>query len=73
MNRLALFLERATGCCADSRMSEDAAFLREQARRCRRLARGIATPDVVATLNQMAAEYDARADKIAKGTETPPR
>src|SRR5688572_13520615 len=37
-------------------MSDDAAFLREQARRCRRLARGIATPDVVATLNQMAVD-----------------
>jgi hypothetical protein len=48
-------------------MSEDAAFMREQARRCRRLARGIATPDVVATLNQMAAEYDARADNMEKG------
>jgi hypothetical protein len=47
-----------------SDMSEDAAFLREQARRCRRLARGIATPDVVATLNQMAAEYEARAEKM---------
>ena len=47
-------------------MSDDAAFLREQARRCRRLARGIATPDVVATLNQMAAEYDERAEKMAK-------
>jgi hypothetical protein len=45
-------------------MSEDAAFLREQARRCRRLARGIATPDVVATLNRMAAEYEARADRM---------
>ncbi|HEX8622682.1 MAG TPA: hypothetical protein VF718_11995 [Allosphingosinicella sp.] len=46
-------------------MSEDAAFLREQARRCRRLARGIATPDVVATLNRMAAEYEERAEKMA--------
>ena len=45
-------------------MSDDAAFLREQARRCRRLARAVATPDVVATLNRMAAEYDARAEKI---------
>jgi hypothetical protein len=52
------------------RMSEDAAFLREQARRCRRLARGIATPDVVATLNQMATEYDARAERME--TREPP-
>ena len=47
-------------------MSDDAAFLREQARRCRRLARGIATPDVVETLSQMARDYDARADEIEK-------
>ena len=40
--------------------------MREQARRCRRLARGIATPDVVATLNQMAVEYDSRAEKMEK-------
>ena len=42
-------------------MSDDAAFLREQARRCRRLARDISTPDVVRTLTQMADEYEARA------------
>jgi hypothetical protein len=47
-------------------MSDDAAFLREQARRCRRLARGIATPDVAETLNQMAVDYDARADEMEK-------
>jgi hypothetical protein len=50
-------------------MSEDAAFMREQARRCRRLARGIATPDVVATLNQMAVDYDARAEKLEKARD----
>ena len=47
-------------------MSDDAAFLREQARRCRRLARGIATPDVVKTLNGMADDYDARAEEMEK-------
>jgi hypothetical protein len=47
-------------------MSDDAALLREQARRCRRLARGIATPDVVATLDRLAADYDSRADRIEK-------
>jgi hypothetical protein len=46
-------------------MSEDAAFLREQARRCRRLARDISTPDVVRTLLAMADDYDERADKLA--------
>ena len=45
-------------------MSDDAAFMREQARRCRRLARGIATPDVVETLNRMADEYDSRAEEM---------
>jgi hypothetical protein len=47
-------------------MSDEAAFLREQARRCRRLARGIATPDVAETLTRMAGEYDARADNLEK-------
>jgi hypothetical protein len=50
-------------------MSEDAAFLREQARRCRRLARDVATPDVVATLKLMAVEYDERADRLEKTKE----
>ena len=48
-------------------MSDDAAFLREQARRCRRLARGVATPDVAETLERMAVDYDSRADEM----ETP--
>lgn len=43
--------------------------MREQARRCRRLARGISTPDVVATLNRMALDYDARAEKLEKAGE----
>lgn len=47
-------------------MSEDAAFLREQARRCRRLARDISTPDVVRTLTLMAKDYDIRAEKLEK-------
>jgi hypothetical protein len=47
-------------------MSEDAAFLREQARRCRRLARGVATPDVVVTLNRMAEDYDSKAEEMEK-------
>jgi hypothetical protein len=47
-------------------MPEDAAYLREQARRCRRLARGVATPDVMATLDQLAAEYEARAERMEK-------
>lgn len=52
-------------------MSDDAAFLREQARRCRRLARGIVTPDVVETLNQMACDYDVRAEAMEKKSSRP--
>ena len=52
-------------------MSDDAAFLREQARRCRRLAGGVATPDVVETLNQMAVDYDARAEEMEKRSNPP--
>lgn len=54
-------------------MNDDAAFLREQARRCRRLARGVATPDVVETLNQMAVDYDARAEEKEKRSNPPGR
>lgn len=45
-------------------MREDATFLREQARRCRRLARSVATPDLVETLNRLAADYDERAARL---------
>jgi hypothetical protein len=64
LNRLSLGRERPGGKVADPAMSEDAAFLREQARRCRRLARDSSTPAVVATLKLMAADYDERADKL---------
>lgn len=43
---------------------EDAASLRAQAARCRRLAAMVTTPDVIETLRQMAREYDARADAL---------
>ncbi len=64
MNRSALGRERETARDAELPMSEDPAFLREEARRCRRLARAISTPDVVRTLTLMAEDYDARADKL---------
>ena len=64
MNRSARLAERRALLFANRPMSEDAAFLREQARRCRRLARQISTPDVVRTLNQMADDYDDRAEKL---------
>jgi hypothetical protein len=65
-NLSALKRERRKAFFAKRRMSDDAAFLREQARRCRRLARGIATPDVVETLNRMASDYDTRADEMER-------
>jgi hypothetical protein len=64
MNRSARVPERCASLVAKQPMSEDAAFLREQARRCRRLARQISTPDVVRTLKLMADDYDARADRL---------
>jgi hypothetical protein len=48
-------------------MSEDAAHLREQARRCRRLARSVDAPDVAATLNRLAEDYEAQAATLEKG------
>lgn len=44
----------------------EAAFLREQAARCRRLAGMVNTPDVVETLLQMAQDYDARAEGLER-------
>ena len=66
MNRSALKPGTAASLLRSMGMSDDAAFLREQARRCRRLARDISTPDVVRTLTSMAEEYDARADKLKR-------
>ena len=45
----------------------DADFLREQARKCRRLASLVTTRDVVETLQQMAVDYDRRADALESG------
>jgi PAS domain S-box-containing protein len=41
-------------------------YLSEQASRCRRLAKTIGDRTTVETLSRMAAEYDARADEIAR-------
>ena len=54
-------------------MTEDAAYLRAQARRCRRLARSIDAPDVAATLDRMAEDYDGRAEALeTEGPEIDP-
>lgn len=45
-------------------MTETAEYLREQARRCRRLAKSVITADVVKTLTGMAEEYESRADRL---------
>jgi hypothetical protein len=51
----------------------DADFLREQARKCRRLAALVTTRDVVETLQQMAVDYDRRAAVLeASGDEEEP-
>jgi hypothetical protein len=47
----------------------EAAFLREQAARCRRLAGTVTTPDVVETLLQMAKDYEARAAEFERQEE----
>jgi hypothetical protein len=49
----------------------DVAFLREQARKCRRLAGLVTTRDVVETLQQMALDYDRRADALEAGEPEP--
>jgi hypothetical protein len=60
---------REKGRYSQTRM-EDAASLRAQAARCRRLAGMVTTPDVIETLRQMAREYDARADALEAGNDT---
>ncbi|HEX2763285.1 MAG TPA: hypothetical protein VHM92_05495 [Allosphingosinicella sp.] len=50
-------------------MTETAEYLREQARRCRRLAKSVITADVVKTLTGMAEEYDSRAARIEAEAE----
>lgn len=43
----------------------DAAHLREQATKCRRLADCIDDPDAIAALRKLAAEYEANAMKLS--------
>ena len=47
---------------------DDVEFLRTQARKCRRLADRVNAPDVVQTLQQMARDYDERADRLESRT-----
>jgi hypothetical protein len=61
--------------------SQDPAFLREQAAKCRRLAGSINDPDVAATLRKMATDYEAEArglerqqmDRAPQPTISPPQ
>jgi hypothetical protein len=43
---------------------EEVEFLREEARRCRRLAAGTAGTAVSRTLTEMGEEYDRKADEL---------
>jgi hypothetical protein len=45
---------------------DDIDFLRAQARKCRWLAARINARDVADTLNDMAREYDERAERLAR-------
>ncbi|HST35642.1 MAG TPA: hypothetical protein VLK25_03320 [Allosphingosinicella sp.] len=53
-------------------MSEDAAYFRERAAHCRRLARGISDQRTIAQLNEMAGEYEARAAELEPKPPLPP-
>jgi mevalonate kinase len=48
-------------------VTDDAQFLRAQARKCRWLAERISSGDVVETLLQMAKDYDERAARKETG------
>ena len=47
-------------------MKQDALFLREQAQKCRRLAKSINDQKASATLLGMANDYEKRADEIGE-------
>jgi hypothetical protein len=49
----------------------DATYLIDQAKRCRRLAAGINDPGTVATLLQMAEDFERRAAPIANEAQPP--
>lgn len=50
-------------------MDEDATYLRDQAEKCRRLAKSLSSQDVASTLLGMALDYEKRAEEI---DERPP-
>ena len=52
---------------AESALKDDVDFLRAQARKCRWLADRVNSPDVVRTLQQMADDYEARAESATAG------
>lgn len=47
-------------------MSDEAAHLRSQAERCRRMAEYVSTEDDQAMLRRVAREFDEAADKLEK-------
>jgi hypothetical protein len=52
-------------------MAEQAAHLREQALRCRRLAGGVGDEAMARALGQMAAEYEERAQALEQKAMVP--
>ena len=49
-------------------MFSETDYLRQQAQRCRRLARAVNDPDVVAELERLAQEMEVRAAALDAGT-----
>jgi len=47
-------------------MSVDLAYLREQASRCRRLAKSVLDAESAQRLNELAAHYEREADELAR-------
>ena len=48
------------------KMSDDPESLRALARRCRSMAKGVSTPGVAQTLDQMARDYEKKAEAVAR-------
>ena len=66
-------LRRSPGGASGVGAVPDAAYLRTQAMRCRRLARASSTEQAAATLTGMADDYDRQADAAALPLPLRPR
>ncbi len=54
-----------------AKMSEDTESLRALARRCRSMAKGVSTPGVAQTLDEMARDYEKKAEAAARAEPMP--